>query len=157
MIDRGLVINVLLSALIIITGTLYVFKREMSDQVVTRRDTTMTFTCFVFFDMFNALSCRSHTKSVFQIGLLSNKPFLLAVIFSLAGQMAVIYAPPLQYIFQTAPLSAFDILELLCVSSTVFIFNEAKKYLDRTSLSRKPADKLSNKVGGVRKPYCDFV
>lgn len=23
------------------------------------RDTTMTFTCFVFFDMFNALSCRS--------------------------------------------------------------------------------------------------
>lgn len=25
----------------------------------TARDTTMTFTCFVFFDMFNALSCRS--------------------------------------------------------------------------------------------------
>lgn len=36
MIDRGLVINVLLSALIIITGTLYVFKREMSDQVSPR-------------------------------------------------------------------------------------------------------------------------
>lgn len=30
----------------------------MSDSV-TKRDTTMTFTCFVFFDMFNALSCRS--------------------------------------------------------------------------------------------------
>jgi hypothetical protein len=25
---------------------------------MTARDTTMTFTCFVFFDMFNALSCR---------------------------------------------------------------------------------------------------
>ncbi|XP_022690616.1 calcium-transporting ATPase type 2C member 1-like isoform X1 [Varroa jacobsoni] len=157
MIDRGLVINVLLSALIIITGTLYVFKREMSDQVVTRRDTTMTFTCFVFFDMFNALSCRSHTKSVFQIGLLSNRPFLFAVIFSLAGQMAVIYAPPLQYVFQTAPLSAFDILELLCVSSTVFIFSEAKKYFERTSLSKRTNDQLPNKITGSQKPYCDFV
>ena len=27
--------------------------------MITPRDTTMTFTCFVFFDMFNALSCRS--------------------------------------------------------------------------------------------------
>ena len=32
---------------------------QMSDNIVTPRDTTMTFTCFVFFDMFNALSCRS--------------------------------------------------------------------------------------------------
>lgn len=31
----------------------------MSDNKITPRDTTMTFTCFVFFDMFNALSCRS--------------------------------------------------------------------------------------------------
>jgi len=31
----------------------------MSDNIITPRDTTMTFTCFVFFDMFNALSCRS--------------------------------------------------------------------------------------------------
>jgi hypothetical protein len=36
----------------------YVFF-QMSDNVITPRDTTMTFTCFVFFDMFNALSCRS--------------------------------------------------------------------------------------------------
>lgn len=28
----------------------------------TARDTTMTFTCFVFFDMFNALSCRSQVE-----------------------------------------------------------------------------------------------
>ncbi len=31
----------------------------MNNGEVTSRDTTMTFTCFVFFDMFNALSCRS--------------------------------------------------------------------------------------------------
>lgn len=36
----------------------------MSDGVVTPRDTTMTFTCFVLFDLFNALSCRSQVSSL---------------------------------------------------------------------------------------------
>ena len=48
---------------------------------------------------------RSQTKSVFSIGLLSNKAFCLAVLFSLIGQMLVIYTPPLQYIFQTEALT----------------------------------------------------
>ncbi len=37
---------------------------KMRDGKVTRRDTTMTFTCFVFFDMFNALSCRSQVIKI---------------------------------------------------------------------------------------------
>lgn len=69
MISKSLIVNVLLSAGIIILGTLWVFQREMEDGSggKTKRDTTMTFTCFVLFDMWNALSCRSQTKSVFQV------------------------------------------------------------------------------------------
>lgn len=77
----------------------------MSDNMITKRDTTMTFTCFVFFDMFNALSCRSQTKSVFTIGLFSNKMFLIAVTGSVLGQLAVIYFQPLQMVFQTEALT----------------------------------------------------
>lgn len=74
MISKALIINVLLSAGIIILGTLYVFQREMEDGSggKTKRDTTMTFTCFVLFDMWNALSSRSQTKSVFQVKLHPN-------------------------------------------------------------------------------------
>ncbi|PSN52722.1 hypothetical protein C0J52_06165 [Blattella germanica] len=70
----------------------------------------MTFTCFVFFDMFNALSCRSQTKSIFTIGLLSNRMFLLAVTLSVVGQMLVIYFPPLQMVFQTEALTLTDLV-----------------------------------------------
>ena len=64
MINRQLIVNVLMSAAIIIFGTLWVYSREMSsDGKITARDTTMTFTCFVFFDMFNALSCRSQVRN----------------------------------------------------------------------------------------------
>ena len=58
MLTRDLLINIVLSACIIVAGTLYVFHEMMEDGKMTARDTTMTFTCFVFFDMFNALSCR---------------------------------------------------------------------------------------------------
>ena len=39
----------------------------MADNIVTPRDTTMTFTCFVFFDMFNAMSCRSQVRIITEI------------------------------------------------------------------------------------------
>ena len=52
---RSLMFNILLSAFIIICGTTWVFKMTLEDGKMTARDTTMTFTCFVFFDMFNAL------------------------------------------------------------------------------------------------------
>ncbi|ODM95806.1 Calcium-transporting ATPase type 2C member 1 [Orchesella cincta] len=136
MITRSLITNVLLSAAIIITGTLWVFKREMSDNMITPRDTTMTFTCFVFFDMFNALGCRSQEKSVFEIGLFSNRMFLIAVSLSMVGQMMVIYFPPLQAVFQTEALTLNDILGLIALTSTVFMVSEFKKYLERSSRSR---------------------
>ncbi|XP_041986479.1 calcium-transporting ATPase type 2C member 1 isoform X2 [Aricia agestis] len=144
-ISRGLLLSVLLSAAIIIAGTLWVFNREMSDNKITPRDTTMTFTCFVLFDMFNALSCRSQTKSVFQIGLFSNKMFLIAVTLSLVGQMLVIYFPPLQRIFQTEALTGHDLIFLVCLTSSVFIVSEIKKLLERV-IKRRSFGKYSTKA-----------
>lgn len=50
---------------------------QLRDNVITPRDTTMTFTCFVFFDMFNALSSRSQVslKHTWGRGGFSWKPF----------------------------------------------------------------------------------
>lgn len=132
MVDRGLIVNVVISASIILCGTMFVFLREMTvDGTVTPRDTTMTFACFVLFDMFNALGCRSARKSIFEIGFFSNKQFLLAVGGSLVGLMLVIYYAPLRSIFQTEALSSFDWLFLTCLTSSIFIVSELKKRYER--------------------------
>ncbi|KAI8426004.1 hypothetical protein MSG28_004980 [Choristoneura fumiferana] len=144
-ISRALLVNVLLSAAIIIAGTLWVFNREMSDNKITPRDTTMTFTCFVLFDMFNALSCRSQTKSVFQVGLFSNKMFLVAVTLSLVGQMLVVYFPPLQRVFLTEALTGHDIIFLVCLTSSVFVVSEIKKLIERT-IKKRSFGKFSSKA-----------
>lgn len=99
----------------------------MTDGAVTKRDTTMTFTTFVMFDMFNALACRSSSTPILSLGLLSNKPFLFAIGGSIAGQLLVIYFPPLQAVFQTQSLDAMDLLHIIALSSSVFIVDEVRK------------------------------
>lgn len=137
---RQLLQRVLQSASIIMLGTLTTYYREMAaDGEVTARDTTMTFTCFVLFDMFNALTCRSESKSVLagEIGLFSNKMFNYAVAGSLIGQLAVIYVPVFQHIFQTEPLSLLDLVHLLAVASCVFWADEARKFFHRWKRGRR--------------------
>lgn len=123
--------RVIQSAVIIIIGTLVIFLKEMQDNVVTARDTTMTFTCFVFFDMFNALASRSPTKSIFEIGFFTNKMFNMSVGGSILGQLAVIYLPFLQRVFQTEALSLGDLVTLTALASTVWIAEEIRKYVNK--------------------------
>lgn len=130
-ITRSLIFNTLTSAFIIVCGTMWIFHEEMEDGKITPRDTTMTFTCFVFFDMFNALSCRAHSKSIFQIGFFTNRMFLYAVGGSILGQLLVIYFPPLQAIFQTEALYFSDFCLLVSLTSTVFIVSEIRKFFSR--------------------------
>jgi Ca2+-transporting ATPase len=121
--------RVLQLAAMIIVGTMYVYIREMNeDNDVTKRDTTMTFTCFVLFDMFNALSCRHQTKLIFEVGFTNNQMFNLAVGGSLLGQVCAIYVPFFQRVFQTEALSLGDLCYLVAVTSTVFLLDEARKW-----------------------------
>jgi P-type Ca2+ transporter type 2C len=135
----ALIQRVLQSASIIMLGTLFTYIHEMADgRVVTARDTTMTFTCFVLFDMFNALTCRSEAKSFLwgEVGVLDNKMFNIAVAGSLAGQAAVVYVPPLQRIFQTEALGLGDWVRLVVIASCVLWVDEGRKWLKRRKASR---------------------
>ncbi|KAL8873647.1 MAG: hypothetical protein Q9174_000925 [Haloplaca sp. 1 TL-2023] len=147
--SRSLIQRVLTSATVIMLGTLIIYIREMStDHSISARDTTMTFTCFVFFDMFNALTCRSEGKSVLrgEMQILGNRMFNLAVGGSLLGQMAVIYLPFLQRIFQTEGLSGGDLLLLVAIASSVFWVDEGRKYWRARKLGRRSLGAYSASV-----------
>ena len=83
------------SATIILLGTLFTYVSNLSPadllaHSVSARDTTLTFTQFVLFDMFNALACRSASKSVLrgEVGLrgkTGNKMFNYAVAGEFGG------------------------------------------------------------------------
>ncbi|KAI8095979.1 PMR1-type calcium-transporting P-type ATPase [Thamnidium elegans] len=131
---RPLITRVLTAAFIVTTGTMFMYISEMADGVVTNKDATMTFTTFVFFDMFNALACRSEKQSIFTVGFFSNKMFNLAVGGSLLAQMFVIYVPFFQSIFQTEALSLYELAKIIMVTSTVFWADEIKKMIRKKGL-----------------------
>lgn len=82
-------------------------------------------------------SIYSQIKSVFSIGLFTNKTFIISVSASIICQMLVIYLPPLQKIFVTESLSLMDLILLVAITSTVFIASEVKKFLLRRAIRKE--------------------
>lgn len=97
---------------------------------------TMVFTTLTLSQMGNALAIRSQRDSLFQIGLLSNRAMLGAVLLTFVLQMVVVYVPFFQSIFETGPLSLRDLLISLALSTAVFWGVEIQKWFIRRSEER---------------------
>ncbi|QGG47969.1 calcium-transporting P-type ATPase, PMR1-type [Heliorestis convoluta] len=74
---------------------------------------TMAFCTLTFFQLFYVFECRSERYSIFELGWTSNPYLIGAVALSALMQIAVVYVPPLQAIFQTVPLEATHWLVIL--------------------------------------------
>jgi Ca2+-transporting ATPase len=100
---------------------------------------TMVMTTTVFFQFFQAWNSRSERESIFRIGLFSNPLLLFAVVAAVAAQLAVLYVPVLQSVFQTVPLTASEWLGVLAVSATVVPAVELDKLIQRRQEPHLPA------------------
>jgi len=92
---------------------------------------TMLFTTLVFAQLTLALGERSRRSSLIQIGLLSNRYMLIAVVFTVCLQVAVIYLPLLQGFFSTVPLSAAQIGICFALSLIMLLAVETEKLIGR--------------------------
>jgi len=102
---------------------------------------TVVFTTLTVSQLFHSLSVRSARASLWKIGLTSNRPMLVALGLAFALQLAVIYHPALQPIFQTQALPAADLAVCLGLASLVLVAVEIEKALVRRGrLYGEPAD-----------------
>ena len=92
---------------------------------------TMVFTVLTLAQMWHVLAIRSERESLFAQGLASNLPLLGAVLLTFALQMATIYVPWMNPIFNTEPLSASELAFCLLLSPVVFVLVEIEKWLRR--------------------------
>ena len=115
-----------------VIGTLYVFFGAVTEQPDDlKRASTLAFTTFVMFQMFNAINCRNYSKSVFEIGWFSNMYLIAACGGSIIMQIFVVYLPFLQYIFETVSLTSSELMYAILVSSSVFLMDEIWKWYGR--------------------------
>ena len=100
---------------------------------------TIVFTVLTLSQLLHVLAIRSDKLSLFTQGLCSNRPLIGAVLLTVALQSAVIYAPPLQSVFNTAPLTLAEIAVCLLLPVFVLLGVEAEKALVRRGMIYRPA------------------
>ncbi|KAJ3005409.1 High affinity Ca2+/Mn2+ P-type ATPase-like protein [Thoreauomyces humboldtii] len=129
--------RVLASAATVVLGTAIVHVREMNSRAAdyeqtaddVKRATTMTFTVFVLFSLFNAETCRSQTRSIItSLGPFTNRMFNYAAGACVIFQFAVVHWAPLQGIFQTTDLTFSDWFFMCVVGMGVVGVDEATKW-----------------------------
>jgi Ca2+-transporting ATPase len=92
---------------------------------------TMAFTVLCLSQMGHVMAIRSERESLFTIGIFSNKPMLGALFLTVILQMMIIYTPFLNTVFRTHPLTLYELIITLAVSSIVFCAVEIEKYIKR--------------------------
>jgi Ca2+-transporting ATPase len=93
---------------------------------------TMVVSVMAFSQLAHALAIRSESESLFKQGLLSNKPLLGAVLFTVLLQLAVIYVPALNNLFSTQPLRPMELAWTLLAGSVILVAVEIEKWIRRS-------------------------
>jgi calcium-translocating P-type ATPase len=108
------------------------------DTLVYQEAITMVQAGIVLSQFFNALAVRTDRQSILRVGLLSNPALLAAGGFGVALMAAISYLPPLQAVFNTAPLDAADWVVLAGLGTLPLLADEARKaWLRRRADRRK--------------------
>ncbi|HRK62535.1 MAG TPA: cation-translocating P-type ATPase [Candidatus Omnitrophota bacterium] len=93
---------------------------------------SIAFTVLCFCQLAHVISIRSDTESLFKQGIFSNLPLFGAVSVTFALQLATLYVPFLNQIFETSPLSWRELGAVLLIATIVFIAVEAEKTVRRS-------------------------
>ncbi|WKX13977.1 cation-transporting P-type ATPase [Streptomyces sp. NL15-2K] len=97
------------------------------DTLAYQEAITMVQAGIVLSQFFNALTVRSDRQSILKVGLLSNPALLAAGGFGVAFMVGISYLPPLQAVFNTAPLDAADWAVLAGLGTLPLLADEARK------------------------------
>jgi Ca2+-transporting ATPase len=131
--SRTMLRRSILVGVFIAVGDILNFVSALNSGYTLKHARTMVMTTTVAFQFFQAWNSRSERESIFRTGLLGNPGLLFALVAAVAAQLAALYVPALQSLFQTVPLEPYEWLRILGVSWTVVLVVEVDKLLARRS------------------------
>ena len=100
---------------------------------------TMVFTALAFCQMYHVLAIRSERESTLAIGLFGNLHLTGAVALTVTLQLALVYVPALNPIFNTHPLTWEELAVSTLLPALVFLGVEIEKWMVRMGLDLQAA------------------
>lgn len=131
--SRLLIQRTVLVGMVIAGGVAWNYISALQAGASLEHARTVAVTTMVFFQFFQAWNSRSEYDSIFSINPLGNPFLFYSMIAAGLAQLAFIYAPPLQWVFRTVPLTATEWVQVLAVAASVLLVVELDKWLRRRS------------------------
>ncbi|MDR3587685.1 MAG: calcium-transporting P-type ATPase, PMR1-type [Desulfosporosinus sp.] len=148
---RGLASKIGIRGTMIGLGTLFVFVAALFIGVNMLGARTMAFTTLVFSQLFHVFDCRSEERGIFEVGLFTNPYLVGAVLISTIMQLSVIYLPPLEAIFKTAPLHGWQWIFILCVAGGPSVLIGLARLLKNSWQGKQVGGECFMSIGGTKK------
>ncbi|MEG4574629.1 cation-transporting P-type ATPase [Microcoleus sp. N3A4] len=98
-----------------------------TEMAIYHQATTVTLAAIVACQVGNVFACRSERTSIFRLGFFSNRLIWLGIAVEWALILSIIYFPPLQKVFATAPLSPWQWSLLIFCPPLILIADEIRK------------------------------
>jgi len=92
---------------------------------------TMVFTVLCFSQMGQAMVSRSEYDFIYRMGIFTNRPLVGAIALTFILQLAIIYLPVLNKIFNTAPLTLLELGLCMILSTITFHAVELEKLIKK--------------------------
>ncbi len=146
-------LRLLASGALMAAGTLAAFAWDLGRGVAVAHARTLAFTTLVAFQWFSAFANRSTERTLAE---LPGNPWMVgALILAMGLQGAALYAPPLQRLLGTGPLTPGELGRGLVLASSLLFLSEAAKWLRRIRRSRAEARQgrrrlLARRIGAAR-------
>jgi magnesium-transporting ATPase (P-type) len=99
----------------------------VSDPIVYAKGTTIVMASIMAGQLGNFFAARSSSESVFRLNPLRNRWLFPGILSQLAILAVIVYAPFLQPLFGTAPLTSLDWIYLYSLAPLVVLIEELRK------------------------------
>ncbi len=140
---RNLIGRILLVGFLLLAGAFGLFEWELSQGTTLAEARTVAVNVFVIMELFYLFNCRSLTKSVFQLGFLSNLWVVSGVAAMLLLQILYTYLPVMNTLFQSAPIDTAAWARITVTGVISYLTVEAEKRL-RLRLAKRNEPEQAN-------------
>ncbi len=129
LLTKDLIFRTFFVGTMLVIGIFGLFHYELSLHETLQQAQTVAVGVLVFGELFFLFNCRSLRRSMFSIGLLSNKWLIAGVVSMVLFQMVFTYVPLMNNFFQSAPISAGAWGRILIVGFIIYIIAGIEKQI----------------------------
>jgi len=139
LLDGRLILRICIVGLIMLVGAFGSFNWALKQGFSDAAARTVAVNVFVVVEIFYLFNCRSLTKSMFALGLFSNRWIAVGVSSMIALQLAFTYVPFMNHLFHSEPIGWNAWWRILLTGIAAYVITGLEKWLRRLWAERQGA------------------